>query len=107
MLPIDQVQLHFDPAALIALNFVLALVMFGIAIDLKVEDFREALKSPKGLLLATTGFAIASVFTIRVVAAVKTLEYSVILSVEPLTRPSLQSFPSYFYPKVKVRITLD
>jgi BASS family bile acid:Na+ symporter len=55
MLPIDQVQLHFDPAALIALNFVLALVMFGIAIDLKVEDFREALKSPKGLLLATIG----------------------------------------------------
>ena len=55
MLPIDQVQLHFNPATLGALNFVLALVMFGVAIDLRVEDFREAIKSPKGLLLATVG----------------------------------------------------
>ena len=43
MLPIDQVQLHFNPVTLGALNFVLALVMFGVAIDLRVEDFREAI----------------------------------------------------------------
>lgn len=55
MLPIDQVQLHFNPAALAALNAILGLVMFGIALDLKVADFRLALKSPKGLVLATVG----------------------------------------------------
>ncbi|MDO8776631.1 MAG: bile acid:sodium symporter family protein [Burkholderiaceae bacterium] len=55
MLPIDQVQLHFNPAALAALNAILGLVMFGIALDLKVGDFRLALKSPKGLVLATVG----------------------------------------------------
>lgn len=55
MLAIDQVQLQFNPATLGALNFVLALVMFGVAIELRVEDFREAFKSPKGLLLATVG----------------------------------------------------
>lgn len=55
MLPIDQVQLHFNPAALAVLNAILGLVMFGIALDLKVADFRVALKSPKGLLLATVG----------------------------------------------------
>jgi bile acid:Na+ symporter, BASS family len=55
MLPIDQVQLHFNPTVLGALNFVLALVMFGVAIELKIDDFRTAFKSPKGLLLATVG----------------------------------------------------
>ena len=33
MLPIDQVQLHFNPATLGALNFVLALVMFGAPLE--------------------------------------------------------------------------
>lgn len=55
MLPIDQVQLQFNPATLVGLNAILGLVMFGIALDLKVTDFRIAFKSPKGLLLATVG----------------------------------------------------
>jgi BASS family bile acid:Na+ symporter len=55
MLPIDQVQLHFNPATLAILNVILGLVMFGIALDLKTSDFRTAFKSPKGLLLATIG----------------------------------------------------
>lgn len=55
MLPIDQVQLHFNPAALAGLNMILGLVMFGVALDLRVADFRLALKSPKGLVLATVG----------------------------------------------------
>ena len=55
MLPIDQVQLHFNPATLAGLNMILGLVMFGIALDLRVDDFRVAFRSPKGLLLATVG----------------------------------------------------
>lgn len=55
MLPIDQVQLQFNPATLAGLNAILGLVMFGIALDLRVGDFREAFRSPKGLLLATIG----------------------------------------------------
>ena len=55
MLPIDQVQLHFNPATLAILNVILGLVMFGIALDLKVDDFRTAFKSPKGLLLIPQG----------------------------------------------------
>ena len=31
-MPIDQVQLNFNPQALLALNFVLAFVMFGVAL---------------------------------------------------------------------------
>ena len=55
MLPIDQVQLHFNPATLAGLNIILGLVMFGVALDLKIVDFRIAFKSPKGLLLAIVG----------------------------------------------------
>jgi BASS family bile acid:Na+ symporter len=51
MMPIDQVQLNFNPQALLALNLILALVMFGVALDLKLADFREALKTPKALAI--------------------------------------------------------
>ena len=55
MLAIDQVSLQFNPSALMGLNIVLGLVMFGIALDLKMNDFKEAFKTPKGLLLAIVG----------------------------------------------------
>ena len=55
MAPIDQVQLHFNPQTLQFLNAVLGLVMFGVALDLKIEDFRSALKTPKALALGLFG----------------------------------------------------
>lgn len=55
MLPIDQVSLQFNPSTLTILNIVLGLVMFGIALDLKLQDFKEAFQAPKGLILAITG----------------------------------------------------
>lgn len=55
MLPVDQVQLSFDPQTLKILNAVLGLVMFGVALELKVEDFRLALKTPRALALGLVG----------------------------------------------------
>ena len=55
MAPIDQVQLHFNPQTLQVLNAVLGLVMFGVALDLRVEDFRVALRTPKALALGLLG----------------------------------------------------
>ncbi len=43
---IDQVQLQFNPASLQALNLILAIIMFGVALDLRVEDFRRVLRAP-------------------------------------------------------------
>ena len=48
---IDQVRLNFNPQAQLGLNFVLALVMFGIALDLKVQDFKAALRTPRALVI--------------------------------------------------------
>jgi bile acid:Na+ symporter, BASS family len=55
MAPIDQVQLSFNPQTLTLLNIVLGLVMFGVALELKVADFRAALKTPKALALGLLG----------------------------------------------------
>lgn len=44
---IDQVQLAFNPGALAFINVMLAIVMFGVALDLRVADFVRVVKYPK------------------------------------------------------------
>jgi BASS family bile acid:Na+ symporter len=51
MTEIDAVRLHFTPESLIALDVILAFVLFGVALDMKVEDFKGILTSPKGTLI--------------------------------------------------------
>jgi BASS family bile acid:Na+ symporter len=48
---IDQVRLNFNPQAQLGLSVVLALVMFGIALDLRLADFKAALRTPKALAI--------------------------------------------------------
>lgn len=55
MAPIDQVHLSFNPQTLTLLNAVLGLVMFGVALELRVEDFKSALRTPKALALGLIG----------------------------------------------------
>ncbi|GAB3550570.1 bile acid:sodium symporter family protein [Noviherbaspirillum agri] len=55
MMHIDQVQLNFNPQALLGLNLILALVMFGVALDLKLSDFKQALRTPKALAIGLFG----------------------------------------------------
>ncbi|MDM4768231.1 bile acid:sodium symporter family protein [Pelomonas sp. SE-A7] len=57
MLPIDEVRLNFSPASLQALNAVLAFLMFGIALDTRLEDFRRVARMPLAM-----GVAIAAQF---------------------------------------------
>jgi BASS family bile acid:Na+ symporter len=47
---IDQIRIDFDHEALWTLNAALALVMFGIALQVRPSDFREVLKNPKSVL---------------------------------------------------------
>lgn len=51
MHPIDQVTLNFSDGSLAALNIILGVVMFGVALDLSVDDFKRALKTPRGPIL--------------------------------------------------------
>ncbi|MGA1227014.1 MAG: bile acid:sodium symporter family protein [Tamlana sp.] len=51
MLELDQVKINFDSARLWVLNIALAVVMFGVALGIKVDDFKQLLKTPKLLLV--------------------------------------------------------
>ncbi len=51
MAAVDQIQLHFNPASLQALNFILAIIMFGVALDLRLDDFRRVLRQPRAPLI--------------------------------------------------------
>lgn len=46
MLPVDEIRLNFNPASLALLNVVLGFLMFGIALDTKVADFRRVARMP-------------------------------------------------------------
>ncbi len=41
------VNLEFSPVAMIALNAIIALMMFGVSLELRADDFRRILRAPK------------------------------------------------------------
>jgi BASS family bile acid:Na+ symporter len=49
---IDAISLNFEPGSLLALNVILGLIMFGIALSLRVSDFRDVAKRPRAPLIA-------------------------------------------------------
>ena len=51
MTDIDLVRLNFNPQTLLLLNVVLGFVMFGVSLELKPQDFKEALRTPRALVI--------------------------------------------------------
>lgn len=51
MLEIDSVRINFDNTGLWVLNIALAVVMFGVTLDITIYDFKQLLRSPKLLLV--------------------------------------------------------
>ncbi|MEE1131630.1 MAG: bile acid:sodium symporter, partial [Caryophanon sp.] len=48
---IDQIQINFSESALMVMNIVIAFIMFGVALDLRLGDFKRSLKTPKPVLI--------------------------------------------------------
>ena len=48
---IDNIQVNFDESSLVIMNIVIGFIMFGVALDLKLEDFKHTLKNPKSVLI--------------------------------------------------------
>jgi len=44
---IDQIRLNFNPQGLLVINMAIGLMMLGVALDLKLEDFKRVIVSPK------------------------------------------------------------
>ncbi len=72
MSELDLVRLNFNPQSLWALNAIIGLVMFGVALDLKGSDFRAVLTSPKPVLIGLAGqFVLLPAFTFLLVLAIR------------------------------------
>lgn len=48
---IDSIQINFNETALLIMNIVIGFIMFGVALDLQVSDFKRSLKTPKPALI--------------------------------------------------------
>lgn len=48
---IDNIKINFDTEALWILNIALAVIMFGVALSIKLTDFKRLLQKPKLLLV--------------------------------------------------------
>ncbi|WP_346861615.1 bile acid:sodium symporter family protein [uncultured Draconibacterium sp.] len=48
---LDNVRLNFSPAGLFALNVTIAFIMFGVALDIKVQHFKELAMRPKSVIV--------------------------------------------------------
>ena len=48
---IDNIQINFNSDSLWLVNLTLLLVMFGVALDIRVSDFTNLLKTPKVVIV--------------------------------------------------------
>ena len=44
---IDAIRINFNPDQLLALNLSLAFIMFGVALNIKLVDFKDIFQRPK------------------------------------------------------------
>ncbi len=49
---IDQITINFDESKLVLLNWCLAFLMFGVALDIQIKDFKKLWTQPKITLIA-------------------------------------------------------
>lgn len=47
----EAVTIAFDPSSLVLINLIVALMMFGVSLDLRAEDFRRIARAPKAPLI--------------------------------------------------------
>jgi len=47
---LDEIQLNFNQDSLLLMNICMGLVMFGVALELSLQDFKIILKKPKGFI---------------------------------------------------------
>lgn len=51
---LDNVRLNFSPGSMIFLNITLGFIMFGVALEMKLEQFVVLFKNPKSLIVGLT-----------------------------------------------------
>ena len=74
MKELDNVQIHFDSSGLWVLNIALAVVMFGVALSITINDFKTLFRQPKLILVGVLSqFILLPLFTFLLVTIIKPL----------------------------------
>ena len=61
---IDQVQLNFNPQGIFIINAAIGLMMFGVALELKLDDFKRVFVAPKAPVIGLVAqFVLLPAFT--------------------------------------------
>ena len=69
---IDQVGLNFNPTGIAIINGAIGLMMLGVALELKFDDFKRIAKSPKAPLIGLVAqFLLLPAFTFLLVLIIK------------------------------------
>jgi BASS family bile acid:Na+ symporter len=48
---VDDLDLNFDATTIVLLNVILGLIMFGVALDVRIADLREVARNPRGPMI--------------------------------------------------------
>lgn len=68
---IDQVQLNFNPQGLMIINIAIGFMMLGVALDIKLEDFKRILVSPKAPIIGLLSqFLLLPAFTFLLILVI-------------------------------------
>ena len=80
---VDQIQINFNSDNLWVVNLTLSLVMFGVALDIKVSDFTNLIKSPKAVIVGIISqfilIPLATYLLIRVTTPVPSIALGMIM----------------------------
>lgn len=69
---IDSIQINFDTEALWMLNIALAIIMFGISLDITINDFKRLIRAPKIMLVGILSqFILLPFFTFLLVLLIQ------------------------------------
>jgi len=69
---LDQVRLNFNPTGIAIINAAIGLMMLGVALELKLEDFKRIITSPKAPLIGLVAqFLLLPAFTFLLVLIIK------------------------------------
>lgn len=72
MQELDKVQINFDNSGLWVLNIALAVVMFGVALGITIDDFKRLLKQPKLLFIGVLSqFILMPLLTFLLILLIK------------------------------------
>ncbi len=72
LLALDQIRLNFSAASLLSLNIGIAVVMFGVALEIKIDHFKALIRNPKSPIIGVVAqFVLLPVLTFLMVLIMK------------------------------------